>query len=144
MSIYPESQLGIWLNTPIKFLETTAGCNLRAARNDASWRNAANDCDHAGRSKSTAKVSLAHRAASQPCHLLNNSAMARQCLSTVRHSRVPPSVRGSLISRDRATQHAMADCDSSGIARLLDPAIKALQVRASMAWRCLRHFTQKP
>lgn len=43
MSIYPESQLGIWLNTPIKFLDTTAQRNLRAARNDPQWNTAAND-----------------------------------------------------------------------------------------------------
>lgn len=43
MSLFPESQLGIWLNTPTKFLERTSEANLRPAKNDACWSTAAND-----------------------------------------------------------------------------------------------------
>jgi len=37
MSMYPESQSGIWLNTSVRFLDAKAKVVSRAAKNDASW-----------------------------------------------------------------------------------------------------------
>lgn len=37
MSIFPESQSGIWLNTPIKFIDTRSEKKARVAQNDSVW-----------------------------------------------------------------------------------------------------------
>ena len=43
MNSFPEYQLDIWLNTPVRYLEKTTACNLREAKNDRVWGKAAND-----------------------------------------------------------------------------------------------------
>ncbi len=37
MSLLPESQIGIWLNTPIKFIDTRSNKQSRVAQNDSDW-----------------------------------------------------------------------------------------------------------
>jgi len=37
MSIHPESQMGIWLNTSVRFLDAEAKVVSRTAKNDSSW-----------------------------------------------------------------------------------------------------------
>ena len=43
MSILSESQTGIWLNTPVKFLNIQCENELRFAQNDSNWRFLSND-----------------------------------------------------------------------------------------------------
>jgi hypothetical protein len=43
MSILPESQSGIWMNTPVKFLGIQSESVLGLAQNDSNWRFFAND-----------------------------------------------------------------------------------------------------
>lgn len=43
MSIFPESQTGIWLNTPIKFIDTRTEKKARVAKNDADWNLSSDD-----------------------------------------------------------------------------------------------------
>lgn len=142
MSIYPESQLGIWLNTPIKFLETTAGRNLRAARNDALWRNAANDCQYSD--ESSAEGNDGNRTDQQPCLHPDESEVSRQYLSARQPSGVPALARGSVVGWDNTTGGTLIHSESLGTPRLLDPAKQAMHLSASVIWRCLRNFAQKP
>lgn len=46
MSIFPESQTGIWLNTPIKFIDTRTEKKTRVAKNDADWNMSSDDGIH--------------------------------------------------------------------------------------------------
>jgi hypothetical protein len=43
MSILPESQTGIWLNTPVRFLNAQSEKALAFAQNDSDWRFYVND-----------------------------------------------------------------------------------------------------
>ncbi|MFK8075762.1 MAG: hypothetical protein AB8B84_04185 [Granulosicoccus sp.] len=43
MSIFPESQTGIWLNTPIKFIDTRTEKKACVATNDADWHASSKD-----------------------------------------------------------------------------------------------------
>ena len=45
MSLFPNSYLGIWLDTPVKFLENIPAKRLRDAANEAMWSKAANDSE---------------------------------------------------------------------------------------------------
>lgn len=69
MNILSESQTGIWLNTPVKFLDIQSENELRFAQNDSNWRFLANDTNQ-----------TTHLADAEKPHLYQNT-----CRSTYAH-----------------------------------------------------------